>query len=91
MGGSFPSHSGATPMPKTESLMFAQGAHASRFVIHTPVCCPSRSETWTGRYLHNVKRPVAEKQCGAAYAGQGGSGDCKLLRVARYAGTETSD
>ena len=33
------------------------------------VCCPSRSELVTGRYLHNVKLPVDERQCGEGYAG----------------------
>ena len=38
--------------------MMDEGVCASNFFVHTPVCCPSRAETLTGRYLHNVKLPV---------------------------------
>ena len=81
LGGSFPATLGATPMPRTEELMFKRGAHAENFIIHTPICCPSRSETWTGRYLHNVKKPVAEKQCGAAYNGNDDQGNACCMHV----------
>jgi len=108
LGGSLPTSAefspGATPLPRTKKLMMDGGAHATNFFIHTPVCCPSRSELVTGtenayllhhcilkiiilprqartniesvsekssavflslgRYLHNVKLPVDERQCG---------------------------
>ena len=63
LGGSFPAHDGATPMPKTKAKMQDAGAMATNFFIHTPICCPSRSELVTGRYLHNLKTdPTLPKQ-----------------------------
>jgi N-acetylglucosamine-6-sulfatase len=46
---------GMEPMPKTRRLLGEAGAVATNWFIHTPVCCPSRAETLTGRYFHNVK------------------------------------
>ena len=47
---------GVTPMPKTKALLADQGATADQWFIHTPICCPSRSELVTGRYFHNLKQ-----------------------------------
>eukprot|EP00656_Telonema_subtile_P048842 TRINITY_DN5929_c0_g1_i1.p2 TRINITY_DN5929_c0_g1~~TRINITY_DN5929_c0_g1_i1.p2 ORF type:complete len:255 (+),score=60.56 TRINITY_DN5929_c0_g1_i1:177-941(+) len=60
LGGSFPvsSPGGATPMPQTKELMADAGATATNMFIHTPICCPSRSELLSGRYFHNIKRTV---------------------------------
>jgi arylsulfatase A-like enzyme len=57
LGASFPrtAPNGATPMPKTRSQMEEKGAMANQFFIHTPICCPSRSELVSGRYYHNIK------------------------------------
>lgn len=68
LGGSFPptttvNGDTATPMPKTLALMANQGATASNFFIHTPICCPSRSELLTGRYFHNIKQVGATGAC----------------------------
>lgn len=43
------------PMQKATRRLSEQGATANNWMIHTPVCCPSRSELVTGRYLHNLK------------------------------------
>jgi hypothetical protein len=56
LGSSFPPHGDATPMPKTKALMADLGATATNFFIHTPICCPSRSELLSGRYFHNIKQ-----------------------------------
>ena len=57
LGASFPrvAPGGATPMPRTRSTMEEKGAMANNMFIHTPICCPSRSELISGRYYHNIK------------------------------------
>ena len=55
LGASFPLVGDSTPMPKTQKLMQQQGATATNWYIHTPICSPSRSELVTGRYFHNIK------------------------------------
>ena len=55
LGGSFPMHNGVGPMPKTKALLADKGATATNWFIHTPICCPSRSQLVSGRYFHNIK------------------------------------
>ena len=45
---------GLTPMPKVRKLLGAEGATGEAFYIATPICCPSRTETLSGRLYHNV-------------------------------------
>lgn len=45
---------GLTPMPKIRQLLGEQGAVGEAFYIQTPICCPSRTETLSGRMYHNV-------------------------------------
>jgi arylsulfatase A-like enzyme len=45
---------GLTPMPKTRRLLGDQGATGEAFYISTPICCPSRTSTLSGRLYHNV-------------------------------------
>lgn len=45
---------GMTPMPKTRKLLGDEGAMGEAFYIATPICCPSRTETLSGRLYHNV-------------------------------------
>lgn len=74
LGGSFPPHNGITPLPKTNSQLAEKGATATNFFIHTPICCPSRAETVTGRYFHNVK---TTGKCLTGYSGgPGDKGEC---------------
>ena len=104
LGGSFPIspfNKGATPLPNVQKLMVEEGATATNFFIHTPICaslpaplvssalmrrapppgCPSRSETVTGRYLHNVHTPPVEKQCNESYSGQDDAGNVCCMHV----------
>ena len=53
LGGSFPQH--YPHMPKAQRLLADEGATATNFFVHTPICCPSRNELISGRYLHNIK------------------------------------
>ena len=46
---------GWEPMARTRAAVGAQGATASQWRIHTPICAPSRSEMLSGRYYHNIK------------------------------------
>ena len=55
LGGSFPELNGVGPMPQTKAILSAGGSTATNFFIHTPICCPSRSELLSGRYFHNIK------------------------------------
>ena len=56
---------GMTPLKKARRLLSDGGATATKWFIHTPVCCPSRGELLTGRYFHNVRiaTPNAGHQC----------------------------
>lgn len=45
---------GETPIPKTRQHLADGGIRALNFFVATPVCCPSRTETLTGRYMHNL-------------------------------------
>eukprot|EP00947_MAST-08B_sp_MAST-8B-sp1_P002917 g2917.t1 len=45
---------GLTPMTKTRQRLGAEGAVGESFYIATPICCPSRTETLSGRLYHNV-------------------------------------
>eukprot|EP01051_Picozoa_sp_SAG22_P005307 SAG22_NODE_311_length_12629_cov_20.911891_2_plen_389_part_00 len=65
LGGSFPQHGGVGPLPKTKALMQEGGAMATNFFIHTPICCPSRSELVTGMYFHNIKQKPGSGRQGA--------------------------
>ena len=48
---------GWEPMVQTRKLLQedANGAYLTNWRIHTPICSPSRSETVSGRYFHNIK------------------------------------
>ena len=42
------------PLPRSGPALRAAGLTAANWFVHTPVCCPSRSEIITGRLLHNL-------------------------------------
>ena len=63
LGGSFPQLGGVGPMPQTKALLEEQGAMATQFFIHTPICCPSRSELLSGKYFHNIVATRGTKAC----------------------------
>ena len=42
------------PLPRSAPALRAAGLTAANWFVHTPVCCPSRSEIITGRLLHNL-------------------------------------
>lgn len=52
----------AGPMPKTRKLLVEQGAWFDNAFASTPICCPSRAEIQTGRYMHSIK--VYDNGCG---------------------------
>lgn len=85
LGGSFPRINDVTPMPKTQKELEEKGVMATNFFIHTPICCPSRSETVTGRYLHNVKIfnniPGRKPQCPEGYNGKDDQGHTCCMHV----------
>ncbi len=46
-------------MQQTQALLGTEGATLTNWRIHTPICSPSRSQTVSGRYFHNIKSSVA--------------------------------
>eukprot|EP00937_MAST-01D_sp_MAST-1D-sp2_P000049 g49.t1 len=53
---------GWDPMVQTRELLgpeSGRGAMLTNWRIHTPICSPSRSETVSGRYFHNIKSSLA--------------------------------
>ena len=49
------------PMRQATELLNKRGATAENWFIHTPVCCPSRAEFLSGKYLHNVRVGAADE------------------------------
>ena len=41
--------------PKLQERVLHQGAAMTNFFVATPICCPSRTEFFTGRYFHNIR------------------------------------
>eukprot|EP00730_Choanoeca_flexa_P004006 TRINITY_DN11568_c0_g1_i4.p1 TRINITY_DN11568_c0_g1~~TRINITY_DN11568_c0_g1_i4.p1 ORF type:complete len:512 (+),score=86.63 TRINITY_DN11568_c0_g1_i4:39-1574(+) len=50
---------GWEPMRHTKRLLQNSGALLTEWRIHTPICSPSRSESISGRYFHNIKSDLA--------------------------------
>ena len=49
-------------MPRAHALLAAQGGSFDNFYV-TPVCCPSRSELFSGRLNHNIRMPTPQGGC----------------------------
>lgn len=49
-------------MPNTRRLIMEEGTTMTNAFATTPICCPSRAEVQTGRYMHNTK--VFGNACG---------------------------
>ena len=41
--------------PKVQRRLLDNGTAMENFFVNTPICCPSRTEFFTGRYFHNVR------------------------------------
>eukprot|EP00054_Salpingoeca_dolichothecata_P012791 m.71006 g.71006 ORF g.71006 m.71006 type:complete len:682 (+) comp20126_c0_seq1:44-2089(+) len=48
--------------PKLRKLITEQGAYFTNHFCNTPICCPSRAEIQSARYMHNTK--VYDNGCG---------------------------
>lgn len=48
-------------MPQLRRGLLEQGALVENFYVNTPICCPSRTEFFSGRYFHNVGPPTVTK------------------------------
>jgi N-acetylglucosamine-6-sulfatase len=44
---------GIDHMPLLNKYLVKEGTSFSNMFVHTPICCPSRSSIFSGRYLHN--------------------------------------
>ena len=42
-------------MPRTQKVLVEKGTLGTNFFIFTPVCCPSRAETLSGRMFHRLR------------------------------------
>lgn len=50
-------------MPNTLSFIGDQGLTFKNGMVSTPVCCPSRTETISGRNFQNIRYPPSEATC----------------------------
>ena len=50
-------------MPQLRKRVRDEGATVDNFFVNTPICCPSRTEFFTGRYFHNVGPPNDPGSC----------------------------
>jgi arylsulfatase A-like enzyme len=60
------------PMSSTKRVFQDMGATATAWHIHTPICAPSRSELFAGRYYHNIKNAAKSPPsnlCGSGAVG----------------------
>jgi N-acetylglucosamine-6-sulfatase len=67
------------PMQKTIKMLVKPGTNFDNAFVNTPICCPSRAEIQTARYMHNTK--VLGNNCGGVDYINGP----EKLNVAHYA------
>ena len=70
-------------MPKLKSLISDEGVSHAHWYVNTPVCCPSRTETLSGRYHHNIRDENGPewKISGCGDERVGASHRCGCMRV----------
>eukprot|EP01047_Picozoa_sp_COSAG01_P009669 COSAG01_NODE_399_length_17543_cov_15.077792_22_plen_503_part_00 len=71
-----------TVMPKLKRLVADEGAFFENAFCNTPICCPSRAEVTTGRYMHNTQ--ATNNGCG----GQSFQQNQELYNFAHFASTQ---
>jgi N-acetylglucosamine-6-sulfatase len=69
-----------TPMPQLRTLLQSEGATFEHWYVNTPVCCPSRSETLSGKYHHNI-RIRAFRLCGCGDEAVGLQHPCGCMDI----------
>ena len=63
-----------------------EGAIVENFMVNTPICCPSRTEFFTGRYFHNVGPPSVQGGCMHADTTRAGSNRTGIFGLMKRAG-----
>lgn len=74
-------------MPVTRQRLIQRGASADNMFVNTPICCPSRTEFFSGRYFHSVKAGKGTSNCmhaDTSYVSRNDTGLFGLLRGAGY-------
>ena len=74
-------------MPVTKQRLIQRGASADNMFVNTPICCPSRTEFFSGRYFHSVKAGKGTSNCmhaDTSYVSRNDTGLFGLLRGAGY-------
>jgi N-acetylglucosamine-6-sulfatase len=73
-------------MPALRRRLLGEGAVVENFMVNTPICCPSRTEFFTGRYFHNVGPPTVEGGCMHADTTRAGSNRTGMFGLMKRAG-----
>lgn len=73
-------------MPKLQQHLVQGGARFRNAFVNTPICCPSRTEFFSGRYFHNVGPPNDPGSCMHADTTQAARNDTGLFGLMKRAG-----
>ena len=77
-------------MPMTQQLLMNEGVFMDHFYVNTPICCPSRTEFFSGRYYHTVGPPaVTDGSCMHVDTGFAARNDTGLFGLMTRAGYNT--